>query len=141
MTSPKYSVLQGNISVSFDEAILFLLHGGLHLVVDVLSWVLWLSMVFDVFYIFADYIVGLRSAVRGTFGSAFEMSVGCCSVGWGCVVLCYDTGAPALPHPVTWDGGFGSCCVCSDGLWCWLIMFILYLGWGYSISLGHVAPL
>ncbi len=59
------------MSVSFFESILFKLHGGLHLIADVLLWVLWLSMVFDVLYLFADYIVGLRSAVRGTIWLCF----------------------------------------------------------------------
>ena len=48
-----------------------MLHGGLHLVADALLWVLWLSMVFDVFSIFAGYIVGLRSADRGTIWLCF----------------------------------------------------------------------
>ena len=44
---------------------------------------------FVVVSVFADYIVGLRYAVRGSvrLGSGFEMSVGCCSVGWCSVVF------------------------------------------------------
>jgi len=53
-------------------------------------------------------------------------------------VLCSDTWAP---RRAPWGGGSGSCGVCSDGLWCCLVMYVLYSGRGCSISLGHVAPL